>query len=175
MSKLVVAPKGLLFASVIWNENAVDISHFKEEWHNRFGTQLIFNPEFNPSFDYYQKEMGLPLQRAIFFSDKPFNREELVEVKKWATQFELANIILDSSRTINIDPGLLTLENMVLSTGKPYAHRIYLGDGVYADLNYIYRNGSYQTLEWTYPDYAHEEKIHLFNKIRKFLITKLLA
>lgn len=177
MSELIKAPKALLFASVIWNVDEFDISLFQNEWQTLHGELEVFAPEFNPSFDYYQKEMGedITLKRKIFFSNKLIERDEIVLVKKWATKFELEhskNGPTKLARTINIDPGLLTLENMLLSTGKPFSHRIYLGEGVYADLNYIYRNGSYQTLDWTYPDYAHEEKIQLFNKIRKFLSTK---
>jgi hypothetical protein len=31
----------------------------------------------------------------------------------------------------------------------------------------IYRNKSYQPLEWTYPDYRQPEVIRLFNQFRK--------
>jgi hypothetical protein len=171
MSQLIEAPKGLLFASVIWNQDQFDFDEFKNHWQERYGVQEIFTPAYNPSFDYYEKEMGSPLARVILFSDQLSAREELVVAKKWADSFENEKS-LNKARIVNVDPGLLTLENMILSTGKPYAHRIYLGEGVYADLNYIYRNGSYSGLEWTYPDYVHEEKIKLFNKIRKFLLTK---
>lgn len=171
MSQLVIAPKGLIFSSVLWNESQFDILEFEKAWEEKFGITKRFIPSFNPSFDYYQKEMGQELQRVIYFSDKKFDRQELVMAKKWACEFELS-FSDNGKRLINIDPGLLTLENMILSTGKPYSHRIYLGEGVYADLNYIYRNQSYQGLEWTYPDYSHHEKISEFNKIRKFLLQK---
>lgn len=171
MSSLIEAPKGLIFASVLWSKSQFDISEFENVWNEKFGITEKFYPNFNPSFDYYQKEMGPDLERVIYFSDVKFSRQNLVMAKKWADEFE-KKYSLDSKRKINIDPGLLTLENMILSTGKPYAHRIYLGEGVYADLNYIYRNQTYQGLEWTYPDYCHEEKIAQFNKIRKFLLNK---
>ncbi len=57
-------------------------------------------------------------------------------------------------RTVNIDPGILSLERFVLATGKNFTHRIYLGQGIYADLTLIYHRGAFQTLPWTYPDYA---------------------
>lgn len=171
MSELIKAPKGLIFSSVLWNESLFDINEFIIFWSERYGLVEKYSPSFNPSFDYYQKEMGQDLKRMIFFSDRPFEREEIIEAKKWADSFE-RKYLVDSKRLINIDPGLLTLENMILSTGKPYSHRIYLGEGVYADLNYVFKNQSFQTLEWTYPDYCHEEKIQHFNKIRKFLLNK---
>jgi hypothetical protein len=64
---------------------------------------------------------------------------------------------------VNIDPGYLLLERFVLATGKNYAHRIYIGQNIYADLTLTYAKGGFQTLPWTYPDYASPE-------IRDFLL-----
>lgn len=170
MSQLTPAPKGLLFCSLIYADE-IQKDKFLEEWIRRFGAGECFYPTFNPSFDYYSKEMGLNLKRLIYFSFNLHHREQLIVAKIWGTKMEQIGAA-SGKRKLNIDPGLLTLENMLLSTGKPYVHRIYLGEGVYADLNYIYQNGSYQPLNWTYPDYAHSEKIQKFNEIRKFQILK---
>jgi Domain of unknown function (DUF4416) len=59
-------------------------------------------------------------------------------------------------RTVNLDPGLLTEENVLLATGKNYSHRVYLRDGVFADLALVYRKGEYRPLPWTYPDLASD-------------------
>ena len=56
---------------------------------------------------------------------------------------------------------------MVLATTKGYAHRIYLGKGIFADLTLLYENGSYRALRWTYPDYGSDELIGLFNRWRE--------
>lgn len=71
------------------------------------------------------------------------------------------------NRRINIDPGYICLEHAVLATTKGYAHRPYLREGIYVDLTLIYRNKSFQALEWTYPDYRQQEVIGLFNQFRK--------
>jgi len=52
----------------------------------------------------------------------------------------------------------------VLATGKNFTHRIYIGGGIYADLTLIYQKGAFQTLPWTYPDYADRQ-------LQAFLIT----
>jgi hypothetical protein len=62
---------------------------------------------------------------------------------------------------------LLTLGNFVLATGKNNAHRIYLQDGIFADLTLIYRSGTYHPLEWTYPDYADNGLISILNRLRE--------
>jgi len=55
----------------------------------------------------------------------------------------------------------------VLATGKDNAHRIYLGEGIFADLTLIFRAGTYRSLEWTYPDYADPVLIGILNSIRE--------
>jgi len=58
-------------------------------------------------------------------------------------------------------------DKLVLATTKPCGHRPYLGQGIYADLTLTYQNKSYQPLPWTYPDYAAQEIIQMFNHLRK--------
>jgi hypothetical protein len=74
---------------------------------------------------------------------------------------------------LNIDPGLLSAERLVLATGKNYSHRIYLGQGIFGDLTLIYERGSFRPLAWTYPDYRQEEAIWMFNKIRERYLREI--
>ena len=74
---------------------------------------------------------------------------------------------VEGRRRVNVDPGILSAERLVLATGKNYIHRIYLGSGVYGDLTLIYSKGSYRPLPWTYPDYQVPETIAMFNILRK--------
>ena len=169
MSKLQIPPKALFFASIVYRTDH-PIDEYIHVWQNNYGPCEIFWPSFNPSFTYYSKEMGEELQRLILFCHTPQDRDLITQAKIATTNFENQNL-KNGARTINIDPGVLTLENMFLTTGKPFAHRIYLGQGVYADLNYIYKQGGYQVLPWTYPDYGHPEKLAKFEEIRsKFLL-----
>ena len=64
-------------------------------------------------------------------------------------------------------------EHFVLSTGKGYAHRPYLGKGVYADLTLIYKDKRFNELEWTYPDYKTETIQDILKKIRKIYLDNL--
>jgi len=72
----------------------------------------------------------------------------------------------EGKRTVNIDSGYIALEHVILATTKGYAHRVYLGKGIHADLTLMFNSGSYRALEWTYPDYAEEQTIALFNRWR---------
>jgi hypothetical protein len=67
---------------------------------------------------------------------------------------------------VNIDPGYLLPERLVLATGKNFTHRIYIGQGIYADLTLIFQKGAFRTLPWTYPDYADRCLIDFLTLVR---------
>ena len=69
-------------------------------------------------------------------------------------------------RSVNLDPGLLALDKIVLATTKEYSHRIYLGEGIYAELALICRGAGFRPLHWTYPDYRRREALEFFNRLR---------
>lgn len=73
---------------------------------------------------------------------------------------------------MNLDPGLVTPENFILATGKNFSHRIYLRDGVFADLTLVYRKGEYRALPWTYPDYASREIRDLLKGVRAEFLAR---
>ena len=107
--------------------------------------------------DYYEKEMGAPLHRYFISFEQLVPPDALPEIKLATNQMELEFLNEHGGRAVNIDPGILTLQNFVLATTKNYTHRIYLGQGIYADLTLIFQKGKYQSLPWTYPDYRDEE------------------
>lgn len=115
---------------------------------------------------YYRKEMGEPLRRRFFVGSRPVGRDALPEIKRSAEEVE-REFSEGGRRTLNIDPGILTEENFVLATGKNYSHRVYLREGVYADLTLLYRGGQYVPLPWTYPDYAGGEIRGFLGQIRE--------
>jgi len=73
----------------------------------------------------------------------------------------------DGRRRVNIDPGYLLLERLVLASGKNFSHRIYLDNGIYADLTLIYQHGGFQKLPWTYPDYADQPMLAFLQQVRR--------
>lgn len=117
--------------------------------------------------DYYTKEMGRPLFRRFITFDRLIPVTSLPDVKQNTNQLEETYADVSGNRSINIDPGYLCLEHVILATTKGYTHRPYLRDGIYADLTLMYRDKSFQPLEWTYPDYRQDSVIELFNQLRK--------
>lgn len=103
--------------------------------------------------EYYKLEMGIPLYRRMMVFKALIAQLDLGRIKLHTNEIELKYAI-EGRRRVNIDPGYLLYERFVLATGKNYSHRIYIGQGIYADLTLIYQQGAYQSLPWTYPDYA---------------------
>jgi ribosomal silencing factor RsfS len=126
-----------------------------------FGTIDLKSPWMDFGYtDYYFAEMGGPLFRRMLAFGALIQQQALSRVKLATNVIEQA-FAQGQRRQVNIDPGYLLLERFVLATGKNFSHRIYIGDAIYADLTLIYQKGGFQTLPWTYPDYAAAE-MHLF-------------
>ena len=53
----------------------------------------------------------------------------------------------------------------MLASTKDHAHRIYLGDGIYAEVTLAYRQRQWQPLEWTYPDYRRDDYQEFFTRL----------
>lgn len=121
---------------------------------------------------YYDAEMGPGIRRWIWAFSDLVDRSELSGIKCLTNRVE-QTYSLEGRRRFNLDPGLMTLGNFVLATGKDNAHRIYLRDGIFADLTLIYRGGTFRPLEWTYPDYADSQMLNLLNGLRQRYKWKL--
>jgi len=122
--------------------------------------------------DYYNEEMGEGLIRRYFSLEKLINPDEIIHVKQLAQLWEEENMV-EGKRKINIDPGYLGPSQLVLATAKKYCQRVYIGRGVYLDLNMIYQHGTFHDLPWTYPDYsAHKD---LFLQIRRIYYEQYLS
>lgn len=121
---------------------------------------------------YYAKEMGWPLHRRFVSFQELITMDKITDAKIKTNKVEQQHL-RNMKRMINIDPGYISAERLVLATGKNYIHRIHLSEGIYADLTLVYKKGSFCPLEWTYPDYADSEITGYFNAVRKQYMNQL--
>lgn len=166
------ARDGLYFASFLYRRDLFGEEQLHELWAQKFpGPSFTCWAGPSTMAQYYSKEMGRAenLDRVIIVSSRPRSREELVEHKYWAMEMERAHCHKERRRQINIDIGLLTEENVVLSTTKAFGHRPYLGKNIYAELTYRYEKGQYHALAWSYPDYQNEKVKEFFSWVREVL------
>ena len=100
---------------------------------------------------------------------QPFfgQRDQLPEIKRISNRLEVSLSTEEGFRQVNIDPGYVSLEQMILATTKKAGHRPYLEGGIYAELTYRFIKGSFQPMEWTYSDYRVYLSLDFFNRVRE--------
>lgn len=114
--------------------------------------------------DYYTPEMGESLERQWLSFEKLISPGELSRIKNDTIKIENSLKRKDGTRIVNLDPGYITLHNLVLASTKNYSHRIYLDNGIYGELTLIYSNKEFHPLDWTYPDYKENKRF--FEEVR---------
>jgi len=115
--------------------------------------------------EYYKEEMGSGLIRFWVSFERLIDPSKLAEAKTLSNKIE-EYFVESGKRKVNIDPGYITPAKVVLASTKDFSHRIYLRNGVYAEVTLIYRHKKFIPLEWSYPDYQSETAYEFLYKIR---------
>lgn len=119
--------------------------------------------------DYYKKEMGHPLKRRFISFKKLILPGRLSNIKLRTNFLEEKFAGKEKGsikRQINIDPGYISDSKLILATTKDYFHRVYLDKGIYAEVTLVWKKGSFQPFNWTYPDYKTKEYLEILNTVR---------
>ncbi len=122
--------------------------------------------------EYYAREMGGELWRCLAAFLHLAGPAHLADGKIFTNAVE-QRFSMGGRRLVNIDPGYVAKERLVLATGKNYAHRLYLGRGIYGDLTLLAGAGGFQTLSWSYPDYAAGPLPELLFAVRRKYLWQL--
>ncbi len=122
---------------------------------SRWGEVAFLSPvwDFSKVTDYYAEEMGASLLRRFVVFDRPIIPVDLIGIKHEAEKIEDAYRRENGGRTVNVDPGFLSGDKLLLASHKNHYHRIYLGEGVFVELTLAFCRGRWRALEWTYPDF----------------------
>lgn len=124
--------------------------------------------------DYYQPEMGPELKRRFWGFARLQDPEALVDLKLYTNRVEKASSVA-GRRTVNIDPGYLAPARLVLASTKDFAHRLYLGRGIYGEVTLMYRKRGFEALPWTYPDYRSEGYQQFFRELRRYYMRQVAS
>ncbi|MCS7228078.1 MAG: DUF4416 family protein, partial [Endomicrobia bacterium] len=118
--------------------------------------------------DYYNKEMGGEILRYWISFAPLIELNNSYKIKLLTHEVELQQFSDDKKlRKVNLDPGYIEGSKLVLFSTKNYSHRIYLDEGIFAEVTLIYKNKQFHTLNWTYPDYKTALAINFFLKVRR--------
>lgn len=116
---------------------------------------------------YYEEELGHPLFRWWAFRKKLANPARLVEWKHYCTEVEKDLSSASGDRSVNIDPGYLNYNRLVLASFKNDRQKIYLGERVYADPVLRYFKGQFRPFDWSFPDFKSSRYYSLFENYRE--------
>ena len=155
ISEQPVEPAVLICAAL--TPGAPEMAHACERIERHLGPITDRSPIYPFDFSaYYSDEMGEGLIKQLFRVGDPVDPASLYDVKRMTMEIEkeLAEEKQGSLfRRANIDPGLVTVESLVLATTKHSGHRICIGPGLFAETTLFFQKGKCQPQPWTYPDY----------------------
>ncbi|MFN3813801.1 MAG: DUF4416 family protein [Aquificaceae bacterium] len=146
-----------------------------ESFLSSLNVEHITEPFFFPHIQkYYSKEMGENIFKVYASLRGLINGKNLVDFKLWAINQE-AIFSQDRKRRLNIDPGYVDESHLVLTSSKKRGGRLYLGRGVYAEMEYLFVHGGFRALYWTYADYRDRKVKGFFEMVRRGFLDELKA
>lgn len=113
---------------------------------------------------YYESEMGTGLRKRFLAFERLVAPDSLPDLKLRTNELEselAATRRFTEARPLNLDPGLLQLGKFLLASTKDQAHRIYLRDGIFAEITLRFQERAFQPWPWTFADYR-EPALHQF-------------
>jgi len=154
-------PVRLIVGTLAANEEFADEA--RQKLTKRFGTvDLEMQSVPFDHTNYYMDELGEnPLRSFLSFENK-IEREDIAAIKLETNEMEKI-----WNRAVNLDPGYMTLGQFFLATTKDQRHRVYLGQGIFAEVTLYFEDGHFHPFPWTYPDYRNEVYIKFLEKARE--------
>jgi len=151
------APRIKLFVAIL-AQPSIDAAHTTQLLAEVFGSVDYVGPQRR--FDctrYYEPEMGPDLVRYLVSFTGPHYADILPGAKRACIELERGCAITEEDsqkRTINLDIGYIDHHKVVLASTKGVGHKVYLDDGIYADIAVRYAHKTWQPLPWSFPDFA---------------------
>lgn len=124
--------------------------------------------DFTKFSEYYKPEMGRTQIKKYIIFEKPIDRAKLADIRLFTQELE-NKLSKNKKRTVNIDPGYITKDAVVFATLKERPHKIYIGKGVFADLQVIFGKNELRTFEYTFADV--KANADFFMKVRRCMLN----
>jgi hypothetical protein len=139
----------------------------RERMVEQFGPIDFASPPF--SFEvtnYYVPEMGAPIFRIFYAFTHLVSPGDLARIKLATNKIE-DSLTIDRQRRVNLDPGYLDHDKFVLASAKYNGQKVYLAEGIWADLTLHYEKGRFSAYPWSFPDFRSGAYEKTFLQIRE--------
>jgi len=174
---LIRSPDPVLLVIAVFSRHSKVFSWARARLEECFGAVELASPlyEFKQT-DYYKPTMGKGLQKCFFAFHDLVDQASLAGIKIRTNQLELelqSKGTYAETRPVNLDPGVLSLGKFLLATTKDQAHRVYLQDGIFAEVTLRFQAGTFTPWPWTYADYQLPGTIAFLNQARDYYRRRL--
>lgn len=138
------------------------VDHLEENWSPLAVQGRPYDFDFTA---YYRQELGANLKRCWYVFSGLIEEYDLPGCKKETVRLE-QQFLQSGNRCFNIDAGYITGAKLVLASHKNFSHRIALEENIYAEITLRYRQGTWYTHPWTYPDFKEPSRHSWLNEAR---------
>ncbi len=172
-------PKKVVLIVAISTRHEPALTWAQDALEAEYGDLLLTSDAFD--FDqttYYTESMGEDLKKQFVAHSTLMDPAALPDVKRRTNELEdlyREENDYPETRPLNLDPGYISEGKLILASTKNHSHRIYLRDGIFAEITLHYHKKAWQPREWTYPDYKQPEFHAVFNQCRQYLRQQLVA
>lgn len=154
MAHIKVIPKVKLIIGIMYKDEDICAKMLKL-LKIRFG-KILDSLQYDFTFtDYYDSEMGNSLKKIILVFKRQISRQRLSSIKNFTNKLE-DQFSEQGNRKINIDPGYMTMHNVVLASAKELPHRLYIGKGMFGDVVLTFKDNEFHHSDHTFPDYKSQ-------------------
>ncbi|MCC6421311.1 MAG: DUF4416 family protein [Gemmataceae bacterium] len=162
--------KPALLVVAAFSRHAEALAWARARLEGEFGPVALAGPLFDfTQTAYYEPTMGAGLRKQFLAFRDLVPLDALAAIKLRANELEhecKGTVNFPEPRPLNLDPGLLTLGKFMLATTKDQAHRIYLHDGIFAEITLRFHAGNWEPWPWTYADYRETDVRAFLGELR---------
>jgi hypothetical protein len=170
-------PPPVLLVVAAFSRHAAALAWGRRRLEDAFGPVALDGPVYAfRQTAYYEATMGPDLSKQLLAFRDLVPADALAEVKRQTNDLEreLASAgTYPEPRPLNLDPGVLTLGKFLLATTKDQAHRVYLRDGIFAEVTLRFHDGAFEPWPWTYADYREPPVLAFLAEARRFYRQRL--
>ncbi|MBC8379594.1 MAG: DUF4416 family protein [Planctomycetes bacterium] len=164
-----ILPVKLIVGILACDEKALKTSH--QPLLDAYGqTDLVSEVYPFDMTEYYVDEAGPNMVRQFMAFEHLIDPGRLAAIKHETNKMEqelAKQLVTPYPRPVNFDPGFVEPSKLVLASTKNFAHRIYIGDHMYAEVTLTYNRGKWESFPFTFPDFKSGRYDIFLSKVRQ--------
>ncbi len=170
-------PDPVLLVVAAFSRHSEALAWARDRLEKDFGPLARTSPLFDfHQTTYYEPTMGAGLKKQLLAFRELVRPEGLAGIKLHTNDLERELAVgggFAEPRPLNLDPGILSLGKFQLATTKDQAHRIYLRDGIFAEVTLRFQAGAFEPWPWTYADYREADVRAFLKEVRELYRERL--